>query len=417
MTYYIILALCIIIVLSYIFDITSKYSRIPGVIFLIILGIGLKLLSNSIGFVVPNLRPVLPVVGTLGLIMIVMEAALDIEIKRNKKKLIVNSVLSAFILTIIFVVLFSLVNVKFFGFPLRTSILNALPISIISSSVAIPAAVSLSKGNKEFIVYESAFSDILGIMAFNFVLLNQDSVGAGIIRFFTDGIITIVIALFSTAALAILLHKTTYHVNYVIILTAIILFYSIAGIFNLPALLLILVFGFVLSNNRLFENDTVRRYVDFVKFGNDINSFKKISGELTFLVKSFFFIIFGFYARIEGLFDVNNLLSALVITSGIFLLRYIFFRIVLKSPAVPLVFFAPRGLITILLFLSIPFELRLPGMSEEVITIMIFFSIFILMAGNMLNSRRNISPEKGSPEQGNDQADKSGSLETDSLEI
>jgi len=69
------------------------------------------------------------------------------------------------------------------------------------------------------------------------------------------------------------------------------------------------------------------------------------------------------------------------------------------------------------LFLSIPFELRLPGMSEEVITIMIFFSIFILMAGNMLNSRRNISPEKGSPEQGNDQADKSGSLETDSLEI
>lgn len=387
MTYYIILALCIIIILSYTFDITSKYSRIPGVIFLILLGIGLQLIGRSTGLIIPNIQPVLPVVGTLGLIMIVMEAALDIEIRKKKRKLIFNSVLSALVLTSLFVFVFSFIFTRYFDFSLRNSIINALPISIISSSVAIPAAAHLSKGDKEFIVYESAFSDILGIMAFNFILLNQGSFGSGLISFFFDGIITVIIAVISTAALAILLHKTTYHVNYVIILTAIILFYSLAGIFNLPALLLILIFGLVLANNSLFENSIIRKYVDFVKFRNDINSFKKISGELTFLVKSFFFIIFGYYARIDGLFEFTNLLTSLIITSGIFILRGLFFKIVLKYPAIPLVFFAPRGLITILLFLSIPFDLRLPLMSEEVITLIIFFSIFFVMAGNMLNRR------------------------------
>jgi len=35
MTNYIILFLCVLVLLSYLFDITSKYSRIPGVILLI----------------------------------------------------------------------------------------------------------------------------------------------------------------------------------------------------------------------------------------------------------------------------------------------------------------------------------------------------------------------------------------------
>jgi hypothetical protein len=39
MTNYIILVLCLLIMLAYLFDITSRYSKIPGVILLIGLGI------------------------------------------------------------------------------------------------------------------------------------------------------------------------------------------------------------------------------------------------------------------------------------------------------------------------------------------------------------------------------------------
>ena len=383
MTNYIILALCTIVILSYIFDITSKYSKIPGVIFLILLGIALQLLVKSTGLAIPNFKVILPVVGTLGLIMIVMEAALDIELKKDKKGLIIKSVSSAFILFAISVIILSYFFTRFSGFSLRDSILNAIPLSIISSSVAIPSAFNLKNTDKEFIVYESSFSDIFGIMIFDFILVGQSSIGSGIFNFAADGLLTIIIALISTAALAILLHKTSYHVNYVIILTAIILVYSLAKLFHLPALLLILIFGLVLSNNKLLENDLIKNYVDFTKFRNDIGAFKNILGELTFLVRSFFFIIFGFYTKIDGLFYSNNIVTGLIITSGIFVLRWVFLKLVLRGPALPLVFFAPRGLITILLFLSIPAAIRLPMISEEVITIIIFLTMLFLMAGNM----------------------------------
>jgi Kef-type K+ transport system membrane component KefB len=387
MTNFIIIAICIIVIISYLFDITSKYSKIPGVILLILLGIGIQLLVKATGVIIPNLKPILPIIGTLGLIMIVMEASLDIELKRNRKRLILQSVSSALVLSSVFVVIVSYILTKFMGYSLRDSILNAIPVSIISSAVAIPAAVNLFRSDKEFIVYESSFSDIFGIMVFDFILLSQGSISNGLLNFVFDGILTVLIALISTAGLAMLLHKTRYHVNYVIILTAIILVYSLAKIFHLPALLLILIFGLVLSNNQLLENVYLKKYVDFVKFRNDISAFKKISGELTFLVRSFFFIIFGFYTKIDGLFDLNNLLTGLVITSGVFSLRWLYFKLVLRLPAVPLVFFAPRGLITILLFLSLPVELRIPLLSEEVITLVIFFTMFFLMIGNVVSKK------------------------------
>ena len=74
MTNYIILVLCIVVILSYIFDISGRYSKIPGVIFLILLGIAMQFIVKAVNLSVPDLRPVLPVIGTLGLIMIVMEA-------------------------------------------------------------------------------------------------------------------------------------------------------------------------------------------------------------------------------------------------------------------------------------------------------------------------------------------------------
>ena len=85
MTNYIILFLCIIVILSYIFDISGRYSKIPGVIFLILLGIAIQYIVKAVNLSVPDLRPVLPVIGTLGLIMIVMEASLDLKLENRKR--------------------------------------------------------------------------------------------------------------------------------------------------------------------------------------------------------------------------------------------------------------------------------------------------------------------------------------------
>jgi hypothetical protein len=259
--------------------------------------------------------------------------------------------------------------------------------------VAISSATHLNSHEKEFVTYESSFSDILGIITFDFILISHGTIGQGILDLGIKSVLTIAIALVTTLILAILLHKITYHVNYVIIMTSIIMLYILAKLYHLPGLLLVLIFGMVLSNNHLLENKAVEKYVDFIKFRADVKSFKVILTELTFIVRSFFFIMFGFYAKVEGLFDKTNLLIGSAITLGIFVIRLLFFKSVIRTKLVPLMFFAPRGLITILLFISIPSESRIMPVNEEVITIVILFTIFIMMIGNML-SRKSKEPDQ-----------------------
>ena len=350
---------------------------------LIALGIIIQLIIKALNVEILNMKPVLPVIGTLGLVMIVLEASLDLKLEKRKRGLIIKSISSAFILFAVFTMVTTLILVHWFGFNIRDSFLNSIPLGIINSAVAISAASLLKPDEKEFIIYESSFSDIFGIIIFDLILISHGTVGEGIMNFILNTFLTVIISIIITSVLAILLHKVNYHINYVIIMTVVVLVYVLAKLAHLPALLLVLMFGLILANNRFLENTPVNKYVDFNKFRSDLGSFKKILSELTFLVRSFFFIMFGYYTKIEGLFNFRNLITAFCVIAFIFLLRYIFIRFVLRLPVLPLLNFAPRGLITILLFLSIPFASRIELLNEEVITLVILLTIIILMIGNI----------------------------------
>jgi hypothetical protein len=331
----------------------------------------------------------------LGLILIILEASLDLKLEMRKRELIFKSVSSALILFVVFTTSFTYILVEYFDSSFRDSLLNGIPLGIISSSIAIPSAIFLPADDKEFIVYESSFSDIFGIIIFDFILINQESIGLGILNFGINTIITLIIAIITSSVLAFLLHKIKYHVNYVIIMTSVVLVYVLAKLSHLPALLLILAFGMVLSNNQFLEHTFANRFFNFVKFRNDLESFKKILTELTFIVRSFFFIMFGYYTKVEGLFNWHNIITGVTITAGIFFLRFIYLKLVLRMAAIPLLFFSPRGLITILLFLSVPAASRINLISEEVITLVILSTIFLLMIGNIFYKRKHTPEEYG----------------------
>ncbi|MDX9773636.1 MAG: hypothetical protein RBT02_09520 [Bacteroidales bacterium] len=385
MTNYIILVLCIIIILSYLFDISAKYSKIPGVILLIGLGIVLQVISGTAGLKIPNIQPLLPVIGTLGLILIVLDASIDLKLEKQKASLLRKSVLSALILLFLVTTAASFILVQYFHYTTTAAVLNSIPLGIISSAVAIPSAGHLSSYEKEFIIYESSFSDILGIMAFDFILFHEGNYSSGLLHYFLAGLLTVVIGVITTSGLSILLHKIKYHVNYIIIMTAVVLIYALAKMYHLPALLLVLAFGLALSNNKLVEHTFINKFVDFVKLRQDLDSFRKILGELTFLVRSFFFIIFGYYTSLEGIFFPSNLLTALAITVVILLIRWLFFYFVLRIKSPTLVLFAPRGLITILLFISIPVGYMVPEINSEVITLVILMTLLAMMFGNIIS--------------------------------
>lgn len=97
--------------------------------------------------------------------------------------------------------------------------------------------------------------------------------------------------------------------------------------------------------------------------------------------------MFGYYTTVTGLFNPQNLVTGSAITFAIFLLRLIFFSLVLKVRSLPAILFAPRGLITILLYLSIPAVSRIPLINEEVITIVILMTLVIMMTANFLSAR------------------------------
>jgi hypothetical protein len=253
--------------------------------------------------------------------------------------------------------------------------------------VAIPSAGHLKDREKEFIIYESSFSDIFGIMAFDFILFNQGDLSGGIPHYLLLALITVVVAIAVSSGLAMLLHKIKYHINYIIIMTVMVLVYSLAKLYHLPALLLVLVFGLSLSNSELGEHTPINRYVDFDKFRKDIDSFKKLLGEFTFLVRSFFFIIFGYYTSLEGIFYPMNLLIAFSVTVGILLIRWLFLWFVLNEKSPSLVLFAPRGLITILLFISIPSAYIIPEINTEVITLVILMTMLTMMLGNIISPK------------------------------
>jgi len=283
--------------------------------------------------------------------------------------------------------------VKILGYQLIESLLNAIPFGIISSAVAISSSNNLSLTHREFIVYESSLSDIIGILVFDFILIYGDSIGYGLWSFTLKGVLTIIVAILITSALAILLHKITYHIHYVVILTSVVLVYVLAKLIHLPALLLVMAFGIALANNKLVENTRINKYVDFDKFRTDLISFKRLMSELTFVIRSFFFIMFGYYSKIEGLFHLHNIITALTIIAGIYFLRIIFLWKFLKISIAPFLFFSPRGLITILLFLSIPPTLRIGFINEEVVTLVILLTILFMMIGNIFYRQEKIPDE------------------------
>src|ERR1700722_1356103 len=160
----ILITLSVLIILSYLFNIVAKYIKIPSVMLLLTTGIGLRFLGNGFGFQLNNTSVLLDLFGTIGLIMIVLEGSLDLEVTSKKLPLVGKSFLSSILILAGTCALIYLILHNYLGMPFRNSVIYSIPLGIISSAIAIPSVRDLSEHKKEFIIYESTFSDIVGIM-------------------------------------------------------------------------------------------------------------------------------------------------------------------------------------------------------------------------------------------------------------
>ena len=374
----IIILLCILILIAYVFDITSSKTKIPTVILLLALGWGLKQFTVFFGFELPNITLILPIVGTFGLILIVLEGSIDLEINNNKTKIIRQSIFMAIIPFLLFSAALAIVLVDYANIPLRTALINAIPLGIISSAIAIPSARNFKKHDQEFIIYESSFSDILGVISFNFLLINETINLNAFGTFGLQLVIILFISIIATLGLSYLLNKINHKIKFIPIIILIVLIYSISKLFHLPSLIFILIFGLTLANIEILKTKSWLKRFNLKRLSSETTKFKEILSEGTFLVIISFFIIFGFLIELDDLKNIDSLFLAIPISLGIYFIRFVFLAMIKKQDTT-ILFNAPRGLITILLFVTIDNQNQIEYINNSLITQVIIITSVLLI--------------------------------------
>lgn len=389
----IIITFCVLLLLAYLFDYSSAKTKIPSVILLLLLGWGVKQVIVFWGLKIPDFSTILPVLGTIGLILIVLEGSLELELDKSKVGLIRKTLFGSAIAMLASAFLLAFLFYYFEMYSFKDSLTNAIPFCIISSAIAIPSVRSLQSSNKEFVIYESSLSDILGVLFFNFVALNTIIDIRSFTHFGLQLIIISIVSFAATIGLSYLLHKIEHHIKFVPIILLIILIYAVSKIYHLPALIFILVFGLFIGNL-----DELRRWKWIHKLhteglNKEVLKFKELTIEAAFLVRALFFLLFGYLLKTSEILNTDTLLWALVIVVIIFGFRILQLKLS-KLPLKPLLFIAPRGLITILLFISIDPAQKIMHVNNSLIIQVIVLTALIMMIGLMTTSESLEQAEK-----------------------
>lgn len=325
-----------------------------------------------------------------------MEGALELEFNKSKLPLIKKSIVVALIpmmaLGFILAGAFYYYQLHYGSGDIdpdfRKALIGAIPLAVISSSIAIPSAANLSKKNKEFITYETSLSDILGVLFFDFIFRNVTIDFHSFWIFILQIILIAVVSFVAIIALSFLLARINHQIKFIPIIILVILIYTASKIYHLPALIFIMLFGMFLGNIEEIKKIKFLEKFKFRKLENEVPKFHEILIEGTFLIRVMFFLLFGFLINTKELLNHQTFYWAASIVGLIFIIRLIQLK-VSRLPLMPLVFFAPRGLITILLFLYIAPGDRIDLVNESLIIQIILLTVVVMMIGMIFDKKKD----------------------------
>ncbi len=368
-TYPLIIAVSAIIIISFIFNIFAKRTNIPSVLMLIALGVCIKEFSgpefSTNTFADPG---ILEIIGNVGLVMIVLEAALDLNLRRDKLGLILRSFFVALLalvgssFAIAYIIIFAINE----PISLYQALIYAIPLSIMSSAIIIPSVGGLKGSKKEFMVYESTFSDILGIMFFYFLLEAENGAGTG--EIVTDIAInvglTVLVSVILSYLLVYIFQKLTSQVKLFLVISVLMLLYALGKTFHLSSLLIILTFGLILNNTPIFFRGRLSKIVNRETVKPIMHDFHTLTLESAFVVRTFFFVLFGMFISLGSIVDWKVALISIAIVAALYGVRFILLKAIVQRDIVPQLYIAPRGLITILLFFVIDSHVDASGINH-----------------------------------------------------
>jgi cell volume regulation protein A len=393
-TYNLIIEASTILILSFFFGELSRKTNIPSVLMLIILGIVLKFGIDTLGIKGLDFLPILQVLGTVGLIMIVLEAALELELKKEKLLPITKALIIAILGLMVSAWVAAMILHEFVdGMTIQKAWIYATPLSILSSAIIIPSVTGLKKDKKEFHIYESTFSDIVGIIVFYFLIspferAGHSESGHSLAAYGGTILLTIVLSLIVSYIIVLIFQNIKSHTKLFLLIAVLLLLYALGKQWHLSSLIIILIFGLVIANMPLYFQGFMKRFWKPDKSKELYEGLHVITMETAFVVRTFFFVIFGLTISLASLVNVQvAIISGLIITS-IYFIRYITLRIFIGKDILPQLFIAPRGLITVLLFYAIPASAEVEGFEPGILLFIIIGTSLIMTFALIFDKQR-----------------------------
>jgi len=386
-TYTTLIILSGLVIFSYLFDLIASKIKLPSVLLLLFLGIGIKQLVGYFGFKTYDFSLILPALGTLGLILIVFEGSLELKYSREKNSIIKKTFFSALIILLLTCASITAIIYYITRQGIYQCFVNSIPFCVVSSSIAIPSSAGINKQKREFIIYESSFPDILAIILFNFAISNtQFDVPA----FASLGLELLVIILFAATSCVFLLYligRITHHIKFFLIISLIILVYAIGQSYHLSALIVVLSFGLFLNNADQINLPWFRKNFLYPGYSFELKQLFQLSAESAFVMRTFFFVVFGFSMDVYQIQNWTILATGGAILIAIYIIRFLYIRFISKIDLLPELVLVPRGLISILLYYNLPKELRIKGIETGLLFVVVLGTSVIMSLGLLLSKK------------------------------
>lgn len=379
---------CCLVVLSYLFSILSRFIKIPSVLLLLFAGIAFRFLGDAEHIQVNFPAKLIESLGVVGLIMIVLEAGLDLKLGKEKLKLIRDSFFSALVILVLSAALLTAILYYWMQEPVEKCLVYAIPLSIMSSSIVIPSIHPLSENKKEFLVYEASFSDILGILAFNYFTDHETFTWHSAGMFGLNIIISIVLSLLLSFILFLILAKTKLNIKFFLIFSLLVLIYAGGKLMHLPSLIIILVFGLMINNWEKIRVNFLQKYFPVGEVESIRTLLHSITAESSFLIRTFFFILFGYSISLQFLKEPDVVYVGSLIVIALFFVRLLYLRFFVRTNIFPESYFIPRGLITIVLFYKIPEQFKLSSFNDGILFFVILTTSIIMTMGMLFYKKR-----------------------------
>ncbi len=406
-----------IIMVGYFGLIVFKKTKISEIILLLILGLIIGPISKEIGFflISPSqlnaFQSFLPFFASFALIMILFEGGMQLNFFKTIKALPISLVftlivfLSGLILTVLSLFVLSLLG--FIMFDLLLAVFIGAILGGTSSAVIVPVVKNTSANDetKTLLSLESALTDALCIITV-----------VAIAQIFLSGSVSVemiaggIMANFSIAAvtgfcvgilwLKVLSHLHSKKYEYLVTLAVLLFLYSVVQNIGGNGAIAALIFGIVLGNS---EDITTMLKITKRTVNNDIKNFQS---EISFLIKTFFFVYLGILFQINFL-SIPVIVISITIIVLIFLSRT--FGSIILQKIMPIftkdrqliAFMSARGLAAAVL-VSIPITMGLDKVAPEIFTNLMInqitaISFLVIFGTNILTTIGIFLNEKNNP--------------------